>query len=103
MLLMAVGTTVISHIVFNRSLMATVVEGYIRISGTKDKFEDADKYADFIEERAQANEETYEIPKSVDFNVEVDESDYQGMQTYYVNESEDANYMVVPHILCKPS
>jgi len=94
-IILVFGTTIVSHVVYKRSLMGTIVESYICISGTKEKFEDTDKYKAFMEERKIENEAAYEIPKSVDFDVKVDESDYQGMQTFYLNENENADCIII--------
>ena len=43
--------TIISHAAYHRSDMATAVEIYFRLSGTKHKFADADACADYIAKR----------------------------------------------------
>ncbi|MBQ8972377.1 MAG: alpha/beta hydrolase [Clostridia bacterium] len=48
--------TVVSHAVFRRSDMATAVEIYFRLSGTKHKFADPDACAAFIAQRGEAPE-----------------------------------------------
>ena len=50
------GFTIVSHAVYHRSDMATLVELFFRVSGTKAKFQDAKKCAAYIEERRNAEE-----------------------------------------------
>ena len=48
------GLTAVSHGVYHRSDMATLSEVFLRITGTKRKFVDAEKCAAYIEERGNA-------------------------------------------------
>ena len=43
LLLLAAGFTIVSHAVYHRSGMATLVEIYFHISGTKKKFSDPEE------------------------------------------------------------
>ena len=52
------GFTLVSHAVYHRSDMATLVELYFRVSGTKKKFADPEECTDYIELRRNAGEYT---------------------------------------------
>ena len=78
LLLLTAGFTVISHTVYHRSDMATLVEIYFRVVGTKDKFADAEQCAEYIEERRKAGEYTLSLKLSSD----VGESEVNGSRVY---------------------
>ena len=54
----AAGFTLVSHAVYHRSDMATIVEIYFRISGTKKKFSDPEECADYMALRQNAKDDT---------------------------------------------
>jgi len=89
------GFTVVSHAVYHRSDMATVIEIVIRLTGTKSMFSDADVCAAFISQRESLNEVRYELPSSVTFDVTVLEDDFEGMQTYYLNKTENNDSVIL--------
>ena len=78
LLLLTLGFTVVSHTVYNRSDMATLVEIYFRVIGTKDKFADAKQCAEYIEQRGNAGEYTLTLNLSSD----VGESEVNGSRVY---------------------
>ena len=62
-LILFVGFTIASHAVYHRSDMATVVEIYFRMSGTKDIFADEEKCMEYIEQRSHVYP-LYPIPEA---------------------------------------
>ena len=72
------GFTIVSHAVYHRSDMATLVELFFRVSGTKAKFQDAKKCAAYIEERRNAEEYVMNVTLSSDIR----ESDVNGNRVY---------------------
>ena len=84
LLVFEAGLTVVSHAVYHRSDMATIVELYFRVIGTKDKFADADKCAEYIEERRDAEAYTLDVKLSSD----VSESVVNGNTVYRLSPAE---------------
>ena len=83
--------TVVSHAVYHRSNMATLSELYLRISGTKAKFEDADKCAAYIEQRADA--ESYVLDTKL--KSAVTEESINGSRVYTLSPSETPDYIIL--------
>ena len=84
LLVLAAGFTVISHAVYHRSDMATLVEIYFRISGTRKKFSDPAECADYIELRRAAEE--YEL--TAELKSDVSETRVNGNRVYTLKSSD---------------
>lgn len=83
--------TVVSRAVYHRSNMATLSELYLRISGTKEKFEDADECAAYIEKRAGA--ESYVLDAKL--KSAVTEKSINGSRIYTLSPSEPPDYIIL--------
>jgi len=83
--------SIVSHAVYHRSNMATLSELYLRISGTKAKFEDADKCAAYIEKRAGA--ESYVLDTKL--RSAVTEESINGSRVYTLSPSETPDYIIL--------
>jgi len=83
--------TVVSHAVYHRSNMATLSELYLRISGTKAKFEDADECAAYIAKRAGA--ESYVL--NTKLKSTVTEESVNGCRVYMLSPSETTDYIIL--------
>ena len=83
--------TVVSHAVYHRSNMATLSELYLRISGTKAKFENADKCAAYIEKRASAK--SYVMDTKI--KSAVTEESFNGSRVYTLSPSENPDYIIL--------
>ncbi len=84
--------TIISHAVYHRSDMATAVELYFRVSGTKHKFADADACADYIAKRGEAKE--YAL-NAASLKSNVDETAVNGCRVYTLSASGAPEYRVL--------
>ena len=84
--------TIISHAVYHRSDMATAVELYFRVSGTKHKFADADACADYIAKRGEAKE--YAL-NAASMKSNVDETAVNGCRVYTLSASGAPEYRVL--------
>lgn len=84
LVLLAAGLTIVSHAVYHRSDMATIVELYFRVTGTKDKFADEEKCAEYIAERREAEAYTLDVKLSSD----VSESVVNGNTVYRLSPAE---------------
>ena len=91
LLVFEAGLTVVSHAVYHRSDMATIVELYFRVIGTKDKFADADKCAEYIEERRDAEAYTLDVKLSSD----VSESVVNGNTVYRLSPADSPDMTVL--------
>lgn len=85
------GLTVVSHAVYHRSDMATIVELYFRAIGTKDKFADPEKCAEYIEERKEAEKYTLDVKLSSDLS----ESAVNGNTVYRLSSSDSPTMTVL--------
>ncbi len=85
------GFTVVSHAVYHRSNMATLVEIYFRVTGTKTKFEDEQACADYIAERADAEEYTLDV----DLDSNVEETTVNGSTVYRLSASDDPDCTIL--------
>ena len=83
LIVLAAGFTVVSHAVYHRSDMATLVELFFRVSGTKDKFADEAECAAYIEMRGNAPEYVLDTKLSSD----VSESEVNGNKVYRLTGS----------------
>ena len=83
--------SIVSHTVYHRSNMATLAELYLRISGTKAKFEDADECTAYIEKRAGA--ESYVLDTKL--KSAVAEEDINGSRVYTLKPSETPGYIIL--------
>ena len=83
--------TVVSHAVYHRSNMATLSELYLRISGTKAKFEDADECAAYIAKRTGA--ESYVLDTKL--KSAVTEESINGSRVYTLSPSETPDYIIL--------
>ena len=84
--------TIVSHAVFHRSSMASAVEIYFRLSGTKRKFADADACADYIAMRGKAKE--YVLNAS-GVKCGVTETNVNGSRVYTLSGSDAPDYRVL--------
>jgi len=85
------GFTVVSHAVYHRSDMATVVELFFRVSGTKKKFSDAEECAEYIEQRRSA--EDYVLTSKL--KSDISERSVNGNRAYILSKSENPDYLVL--------
>ncbi|MBR1851785.1 MAG: alpha/beta hydrolase [Lachnospiraceae bacterium] len=83
--------SIVSHAVYHRSNMATLSELYIRISGTKAKFEDVDECAAYIEKRAGA--ESYVL--NTKLKSTVTEESINGSRVYTLSPSAPPEYIIL--------
>lgn len=83
--------TIVSHAVYHRSNMATLAEFYLRVSGTKAKFEDPDECAAYIEKRAGA--ESYVLDTKL--KSAVAEESVNGSRVYTLSSSEAPDYIIL--------
>lgn len=86
------GFTAVSHGVFHRSNMATASEMYHWLKGTRKRINEPLTWDNYILESADAAEQRYSIPKSIDFHyklmgfkVSIDEHELEGSQVYLLN------------------
>ena len=84
--------TIISHAVYHRSDMATAVEIYFRLSGTKHKFSDPQACADYIAKRGEAKE--YALNAST-LKADVEEDTVNGCRIYTLASSDSPDYRVL--------
>ena len=85
------GFTIFSHAVYHRSDMATLVEIYFRVLGTKDKFSDAEKCEEYIEQRRNAVE--YVIDVKLKSNIA--EEDVGGSRVYTLTKTQAPAYRIL--------
>ena len=85
------GFTLVSHVVYHRSDMATLVELYFRVSGTKKKFADPEECADYIELRRNAGDYTLTAKLKSD----VSEETVNGNTVYRLTSSEPPEYLIL--------
>ena len=90
-LILVAGLTVVSHAVYHRSNMATLSEAFLRISGTKSKFEDAEKCAAYIETRRNAEPYTLDV----EVKSEVSEEMMNGSRIYTLDPSGTPDYILL--------
>jgi len=83
--------TIVSHAVYHRSNMATLAELYLRVSGTKAKFEDPDECAAYIAKRAGA--ENYVLDAKLKSSVT--EENVNGSKVYTLSPSETPEYIIL--------
>mgnify|MGYP002621498882 FL=1 len=85
------GLTAVSHGVYHRSDMATLSEVFLRITGTKRKFVDAEKCAAYIEERGNAE------PYTLDTKLKsaVSEETINGSMVYTLVPTETPSYIIL--------
>ena len=91
LLIIAAGFTVVSHAVYHRSDMATLVEIYFRILGTKKKFADVEECAEYIEQRRNAGE--YALTAKL--KSDVSEQMVNGNRVYVLSGSDEPDYLVL--------
>lgn len=85
------GFTLVSHAVYHRSDMATLVELYFRASGTKKKFADPEECDDYIELRRNAEEYTLTTKLKSD----VAEETVNGSTVYRLTNTEKPDYLIL--------
>ena len=83
--------TIVSHAVYHRSNMATLAELYLRVSGTKTKFEDPAECAAYIAKRAGA--ENYVLDAKLKSSVT--EENVNGSKVYTLSPSETPEYIIL--------
>ena len=90
-LVLFVGLTVVSHTVYHRSNMATLTELYLRVTGSRRIFSDADKCASFLEERANA--EPYILSKKLQSDVTAEQ--INGSTVYILDPSDTPDRIIL--------
>lgn len=85
------GFTIVSHAVYHRSNMATIVEIYFRVLGTKDTFADEEECSEYIEQRRNAEE--YSL--NVKLDSDIDESSVNGSRIYRLSQSDTPDYTIL--------
>lgn len=89
------GFFVVSHGVYHRSLLASVIEIYMVIIDREKIYAEGDDYVENLELRAQTNLEPYLKPESVEMDVSY-YYDYQhDMQVYHFNEEAPKDTLVI--------
>ena len=91
-LVLTAGFTVLSHAVWHRSDMATLVEFYFRISGRKQKYSNPEKNAEYIAKRANAAEYTL---NPFGLKSAVSEESVNGNKVYRLTKSENPDYCIL--------
>ena len=91
-LVLFAGFSIISHTVYHRSNMATAAELLFRIQGTKDKFSDPQKAAEYIAERAEAEEYILDASK---LKSSVSETQVNGSRVYTLTSTDAPEYLVL--------
>ena len=91
LLVIAAGFTVVSHAVYHRSDMATLVEIYFRVLGTKKKFADAEECAEYIEQRRN----TGEYVLTAKLKSDASEQTVDGNRVYVLSKSDEPDYLVL--------
>lgn len=86
------GFTVVSHVVFHRSNMATASEQYHWLKGTRKRMQEPLTWDNYILSSADSNEQRYSVPKALDFHykmlgfrVPIEETDVAGSQVFVLN------------------
>lgn len=79
------GFTAISHAIWHRSYMGTVTEVLNRIYSAKGKYSDSIQFDNYLHERAELNEEPYQIPLLSQPRVSVAEEVVEGYQVFHLN------------------
>ncbi len=83
---------IISHAVYHRSVMATAAELLFRIQGTKKTFSNPQRTAEYIEERAEAEEYVLDASR---LKSDVSEERLDGSRVYTLTGSEAPEYLVI--------
>lgn len=79
------GFTIISHAVWHRSKMGTVNEILNRIYSSKEKYSDSIQFDNYLHERAELNEDHYQMPLLAQPKVSVAEDELLGSQVFHLN------------------
>ncbi len=79
------GYTAVSHLLFHRSNIATASEVYNRVTADKDKMGDPVAWDNYILKHAETNEAHYSVSPLMSFKVSVEDTTFQGMQTFVLN------------------
>ena len=91
--LLIVGVlTLLSHLVYHRSLMASIVEIYLKLSTKKLTDEEV---KEGIKDLPLKNDNGYQIPRIIRFNVDVRKSTYQNMEVLSLNEKSKDNKVIM--------
>lgn len=91
-IILTAGFTVISHAVWHRSGMATLVEINFRISGRDQIYADAQKNTEYIAKRANAEEYTL---NTFGMKSAVSEESENGNKVYRLSKSEKSDYCIL--------
>ncbi len=81
--------TAVSHLVFDRSVMASLNEIYLGAANKDVIFETEEDFAEKItnEKNKQLSGENYEIPEKLKLSVSAEYKTKHGMQVYYLNKA----------------
>lgn len=93
-LIFLLGLTAYSHLRYNRSVSSTVVENILRFM--KEPKTQKEAVADLKKEKADG-EKKYKIDSSINFDVEIGKSKFEGLDTYTLN-GEKNNGTVILYI-----
>lgn len=91
-LLIIICLTILSRIIYQRSLMASIVEIFLKF--TCKKYDDEDVVKGF-EKLVRINDKKYVLPKRLMLKKQVKEVDYKGMQLFVFNESNNTNKAIL--------
>lgn len=86
---------VVSHAVYHRSFMATVIEIYMVIIDREKIYSEGPDFDANLAERAVANLEPYEKPDSVKMDIPYYDTYEHGMQVYHFNEETFTDTMII--------
>lgn len=75
----------VSHLYYRRSNIATASEVYNRVTSDKNRMADPIAWDNYILAHAESNEQRYSLPPLVGLRVSVEDSDFEGMQTFVLN------------------
>ena len=86
---------VVSHAVYHRSFVATVIEIYMVIIDREKIYAEGPAYEENLQERAVTNLEPYLKPDSVKMDIPYYDTYEHGMQVYHFNEEVFTDTMIV--------
>ena len=93
-LLLWLGLFTVSHSVYHRSTMATVVEVYFRVIGTKNKFQYEKDVKDYIESKRNAKK--FELP-NIKFNSTIDSFSINKNTIFKLNNNDNKVIILYLH------
>ncbi len=79
------AVTAINRIAFRRSNIASASEVYHRVNGNKKRMANPVEWDNYILERSDVNDARYTMPALMTFKVSIEDTDFEGMQTFILN------------------